>query len=137
MSTLNNFIESLTREKDNLTNMWIIKGSNAHALVVHGRSNTCNPKTKRKGKGKAHAEPKKEGYPKTFDDSSGSKGGKGKKGNTNCGYCNCGYHPESTCMKKYMIIWRGFFRRTSLGITFPKLPRRHQKIKPNKVTIMH
>jgi hypothetical protein len=87
-------------EKDNLIKMGIIKGSNAHALVVHESNNTCNPKTKKKGKGKAHAEPKKEGYSKPFDDSSGSKGGKGKKGKTKCGYCNHGYHLESACMKK-------------------------------------
>jgi hypothetical protein len=64
------------------------------------RENTFNPKTKQKGKGKAHSEHKKEGNSKPFDDSSGSKGGKGKKGKSKCGYCNHDYHPKSTCMKK-------------------------------------
>jgi hypothetical protein len=49
--------------------MGIIKGSNAHPLIIHERRNTCNLKTKKKGMGKAHAEPKKEGYSKPFDDS--------------------------------------------------------------------
>jgi hypothetical protein len=54
----------------------------------------------KKGKEKAHFEHKKEGNPKPFDDSSGSKGGMGKKGNLKCSYYNCDYHPKSTCMKK-------------------------------------
>jgi hypothetical protein len=100
MSTLDRFIKALTHEKDTLFKMSIIKGPNAHALVVHESGNTCNPKTKKKGKGKEHAEPKKEGYSKPFHNSSISKGGKGKKGKTKCVYCNCGYHPEFACMKK-------------------------------------
>jgi len=89
-------------EKDKLIKMGTIKGSNAHALVVHESSNTPNLKTKKKGKGKAHAEPKKEGHSKPFDDSSSSKGGKGKKGKTKCNYYNCSYHLEYACMKKHI-----------------------------------
>jgi hypothetical protein len=100
--TLDQFIESLMHEQYKLIKMGIIKGPNVHALVVHERNNTSNSKSKKKGKGKVHAEPKKEGYSKPFDDSSGSKGGKGKKGKTKCSYCNHGYHPESTCMKKHI-----------------------------------
>jgi hypothetical protein len=100
MPTMDHFIESLMHEKDKLIKMGIIKGPNVHALAVHERNNTSSSNSKKKGKGKVHADPKKEGYSTPFDDSSGSKGSKGKKGKNNCGYCNHGYHPESTCMKK-------------------------------------
>ena len=85
MPTLDQFIQSLAHEQDKLIKMGIIKGPNAHALDVHESSDTSNPKTKQKGKGKVHAKPKKEGYSKPFDDSSGSKGGKGKRRNK-CGF---------------------------------------------------
>jgi hypothetical protein len=76
------------------------KGPNVHALVGYERKKISNSKSKQKGKGKVHAKTKKEGYSKPFNDSSRSKGGKGKKGNTKCGYRNHSYHPKSTCMKK-------------------------------------
>jgi hypothetical protein len=67
--------------------MWIIKGPNVHALVVHeSSSSTSNLKSKKKYKRKAHAKLKKEEYSKPFDDSSGSKGEKGKKGKSKYGY---------------------------------------------------
>jgi hypothetical protein len=59
MPTLDQFIKSLMHEQDKLIKMGTIKGSNAHALVVHESNNACNPKTKKKGKGKVHVEPKK------------------------------------------------------------------------------
>jgi hypothetical protein len=61
MPKLDQFIESLTHNQDNLINMWIIKGYNAHALVVHDINNTCKLEMKQKGKGKVHAKPNKEG----------------------------------------------------------------------------
>jgi hypothetical protein len=48
---------------------------------MHERNNICNMKTKKKGKGKAHVDPRKEGK-------------------TKCGYCNHDYHPKFACMKK-------------------------------------
>jgi hypothetical protein len=45
-----------------------------------------------KDKRKAHANPKKEGYSKPFDDASRSKGGKGRKGDK-CTYYHKGFHP--------------------------------------------
>jgi hypothetical protein len=124
MLTLDQFIESLMHEKDKLIKMGIIKGSNVHALVVHERSNACNLKTKKKGKGKVHAEPKKEGYSKPFDDSSGSKGGKGKKGKTKCGYCNHGYHPESACMKKQIDQMVQILQKNNLGDHIPEAAKK-------------
>jgi hypothetical protein len=97
--SLDLFIESLTHEKDNLIKMGEIKRSKVHALVFH-ESNKSNPKTKQKGKGKKDPKQRKDSNFKVLDDSSSSKGGKGKQGKTKCGYCNHGYHPESSCMKK-------------------------------------
>jgi hypothetical protein len=57
-----------------------IKGSKMHALVVQYGSSQKIHKYKNKDKGKAHGNPKKEGYSKPFNDSSRSKGGKGRKG---------------------------------------------------------
>jgi hypothetical protein len=42
--------------------MVIIKGLKAHALVVHERSISQNPKSKQKCKENAHVELNKEGY---------------------------------------------------------------------------
>jgi hypothetical protein len=99
MPSLSQFIDALTQEHDKLIHMGIIKGPKAHALVLHDGNNSQNPKSKRKGKEKAHADPKKEGYSKPFNNSSGSKGGKNKQGKK-CGYCNRGNHLELACMKK-------------------------------------
>jgi hypothetical protein len=96
MPTLDQFIESLTHEQDQLKKMWAIKRPNAHALVVHESNSGCNPKTKQKGKGKAHYEHKKEGNSKSLNDSYTSKGGKGKKGKPKCSY----YHPKTTCIPR-------------------------------------
>jgi hypothetical protein len=63
MSTLDQFIESLMHEKDNLIKMGIIKGSNAHALVVHERSKHMQSKDQAKRKGKAHASQRRKGTP--------------------------------------------------------------------------
>jgi hypothetical protein len=46
-----------------------------------------------------HANPKKEGYSKLFNDASRSKGGKGRKGEK-CSYFHKGFHLESTYMQK-------------------------------------
>jgi hypothetical protein len=70
MSTLDHFIESLMHEQDKLIKMGIIKGPNVHALVVHEIKKTSNSKYKKKGKGKLHVEPNKEGRSKPFDVSS-------------------------------------------------------------------
>ena len=56
-----------------------IKGSKEHALAVHNGSDNPKQRSKYKYKGKAHANPKKEGNTKPFNDSSRSKGEKGKK----------------------------------------------------------
>jgi hypothetical protein len=75
MPSLETFIEALMQEQDKLIKMGVIKNSKAH-----DGNNSQNQRSKQKGKGKAYVEPKKEGYSKPFNDSSGSKGGKGKKG---------------------------------------------------------
>jgi hypothetical protein len=102
-ATLDIFIESLTHEKYKLIKMGAIKSSKVHALVVH-ESNKSNPKSKQKGKGKKDPEQRKEINFKPFDESSSSKGGKGKQGKSKCGYCNHGYHPESSCMNKKIYL---------------------------------
>jgi hypothetical protein len=80
MHSLEVFIESLMQEKNKLINMGKIKGPNVHALAMQDGINHPNKKSKDKYKMKAHANPKKEGYSKPFNDASGSKGGKGRKG---------------------------------------------------------
>jgi hypothetical protein len=48
MSTLDQFIEALTHEQDKIIKMWILKGPNAHALVVHESSTTLPIQSPRK-----------------------------------------------------------------------------------------
>jgi hypothetical protein len=64
-----------------------IKGPKVHALVVQDGINNTNNKYKEKDKRKAHANPKKEGSSKPFNDASRSKGEKGIKGEK-CTYCH-------------------------------------------------
>jgi hypothetical protein len=74
MPSLEAFIESLTQEQNKLINMGEIKGPKAHALTVQYGSGHQYYKSKDKYKRKAHANPKKEGYSKPFNDASRSKG---------------------------------------------------------------
>jgi hypothetical protein len=60
--------------------MGTIKGPKVHSLAVQDGSNHPNHKYKYKDKRKANENPKNEGYSKPFNDSSRSKGGKGRKG---------------------------------------------------------
>jgi hypothetical protein len=65
--SLEEFIESLTQEQTKLINMGKIKGPKVHALTVQD-GNHQYQKSRDKGKRKAHANPKKEGYSKPFID---------------------------------------------------------------------
>jgi hypothetical protein len=87
MLSLDPFIEFLTQEHNKLINMGKIKGPKEHELTVQDGSDHQYQKSKEKYKRKAHANPKKEGYSKRFNDASRSKGGKGRKGEK-CTYCH-------------------------------------------------
>jgi hypothetical protein len=63
--------------------------------------------------------PKKEGYTKPFNDSSGSRNEKGKKGNR-CTYCQRGFHPESSCMKKQIDQMAEILQKHNLGDHIPQ-----------------
>jgi hypothetical protein len=97
MPSLEEFTEFLTQEQSKLIEMGKIKGPKAHELIVKDVSSNKFHKYKYKYKRKAHANPKKEGYSKPFNDSLRSKGGKGRKGEK-FSYFHKGFHPESTCM---------------------------------------
>jgi hypothetical protein len=77
--SLDTFIKALIQEQDKLINIGVIKNSKAHALVAHDGKNSQHQKSKKKGKENVHAEQKKEGYSKPFNDSLGYKSGKGKE----------------------------------------------------------
>ena len=87
MPSLKEFMESLIFEQDKLIGMGKIKPPKAHALAVHDgnhnknhRSDSNQKNQQQKDKGKVHSHPNKEGYTKPFNDSSGSRNEKGKKG---------------------------------------------------------
>jgi hypothetical protein len=103
MPSLEDFIESLTQEKNKLIIMGKIKVPKAHALTVQDDSDHQYHKYKEKDKRKEHANPKKEGYSKPFNDASGPKGGKGRK-REKCNYFHKGFHPESACMQKHIDL---------------------------------
>jgi hypothetical protein len=109
MPSLEAFIYSLTQEQNKLINMGKIKGPKAHALTVKDVNGHQYHKSKDKDKRKEHANPKKEGYSKPFNDASRSKGGKGRKGEK-CTYSHKGFHPKS-CM--YVEIDRYNYPNTS------------------------
>jgi hypothetical protein len=97
MPSLKEFIESLTQDQTKLINMGNIKGPKAHALTMKYGNNHQYHKYKDKDKRKSHANLKKEGYSKPFNDASGSKCGKGRKGEK-CTYFHKGFHPEFASM---------------------------------------
>jgi hypothetical protein len=113
MPSLEEFIEFLTQEKTKLVNMGKIKGPKEHALTMQDGSHQYQ-KYKYKYKRKSHAHPKKEGYTKPFTDASGSKGGKGRKGEK-CTYYHKEFHPESACMKKQIDLMSQILQQNNLG----------------------
>jgi hypothetical protein len=102
-----------------------IKGPKAHALTLKDGSGHQYHKSKYKDKIKAHANLKKEGYSKPFNDAFGSKGGKGRKWEK-CTYCHKGFHPESTCMNKNIIMTQ-IIHQNNLG---DRIPEGSKKKKP-------
>jgi hypothetical protein len=134
MISLEEFIESLTQEQTKLINMGKIKGPKAHSLIVqYGRHKYH--KSKDKDKRKSHANPKKEGHSKPFTDASGSKGGKGRKGEK-CTYFHKGFHPKSACMQKQIDIMNQILHQNNLGDCIPegarkKKPKDHNPKKDN------
>ena len=131
MPTLDQFIESLMHEQYKVISMGT-KGPNVHALDVHENKNTSTPNSKLKGKGKVHSEPKKEGHSKPLDDTSSSKGGKGKKGKSKCGDCNRGFHPKSSCMKKTSNLMAKLLQQNNLGDCNPEDAKKLEDQLPNE-----
>jgi hypothetical protein len=119
MPSLEAFIKSLTQEQNKLINMGKIKGPKAHALTVKYGSSHQYHKYKDKDKRKSHANPNKEGYSKPFNDASGSKGGKGRKGEK-CTYFHKGFHPESACMQKQIDQMAQIIQKNNLGDCIPE-----------------
>jgi hypothetical protein len=129
MPSLEDFIESLTKEQTKLINMGTIKGPRAHALTVHDGSHKYH-KSKDKDKQKSHAHPKKEGYTKPFTDASKSKGEKGRKGEK-CTYCHKGFHSESTCMQQKIDLMSQILQKNNLGYRIPKGAKKKKPKDPN------
>ena len=80
MPSLETFIESVIQEQDKIIKMGVVKNSKVHALTTHDGNSSQHQKSKRIGNEKVNAKQKKEGYSKPFNDSSGSKRRKVKKG---------------------------------------------------------
>ena len=125
MPSLKEFMESLTFEQDKLIGMGKTKPPKVHALAVHDDSHNKNHRydsnqknQQQKDNGKAHSHPKKEGYTKPFNDSSSSRSEKGKKGNR-CTYCQRGFHPESSWMKKQIDQMAEILQKHNLGDHIP------------------
>ena len=101
MPSLAEFMESLTKEKDNLVMMGTIKPSKDQASVA-GDSN-MDSKGKKKANLKKPTDQKKD-KSKSHKESSISKKNsqknKAKGEMIKCTYCGKGFHPKSSCMKK-------------------------------------
>eukprot|EP00253_Pinus_taeda_P005570 PITA_05570 len=85
----------------------------------------------KKDKGKLHSHPKKEGYTKPFNDSSGSRNEKGKKGNR-CTYCQRGFHQESSCMKKQIDQMAEILQKHNLGDHIPQGAKKKTEDPPHR-----
>jgi hypothetical protein len=95
-----------------------IKGPKAHAITLQYGSGHQYHKSKYTYKIKSHENTKKEGYSKPFNDAFRSKGGKGRKWEK-CTYCHKGFHIESTCMHK-MILMTNIIHQNNLGDRIPR-----------------
>ena len=97
--SLDNFMESLTRDQDKLVQMGTIKSSKDQDLVA----GVLNPsKGKNKAKDSRKQDKKKQERPKSSDGGSNTYKDKDKKNKdkTKCTYFHKGLHPKSACMKK-------------------------------------
>ena len=74
--SLDDFIDSLTQGQNKLINKGKIKVQKVHALTMQDGSSHKYQKYNDKYKSKAHANPKKEGYSKPFNEAFRYKGGK-------------------------------------------------------------
>ena len=126
MSSLEAFIDSLTKEKDKLVQLGTLKTSRNHALATFGSKNG-------KSKGKKKIKEKK---PKSDDEDEGSnsidRGSKSKmkskkKGSSKCSYCNKGFHSKKSCFKKKMHTKTQFLERHNIDV-----PNFVRKKKPKK-----
>jgi hypothetical protein len=123
MPMLAQFIESLTQEQTKLIHMSLMKDPKAHALTMQD------------GKG-SFKQNNKEGYSKSFNDSSGSKDSsdskkkkKKKKGNQ-CTYRNKPNHEESTCMKKQIDLMEHALQHNNLVNFIPEGVKKQKEEDP-------
>jgi hypothetical protein len=116
MPTMDQFIDSLTHEKEKIIQMGLIKDPKAHALTIHDGKRSFKQNKKEKLN-------EKEGYSKPFNDSLGSKDSsnskKNKKGN-HCTYYNKPNHEQSTCMKKHIELVEHALHQKNLGNFIPE-----------------
>jgi hypothetical protein len=127
--SLEEFIESLTQEKNKLINMGTIKGPRAHALTMHYVSQKYQ-KYKDKDKRKYHPHTKKEEYTKPFINASRSNGEKERKGDK-CMYCHKGFHSKSACMQKKIDLMSHIIQQKNLGDRIPKGENKKKPEDPN------
>ena len=89
-----------------------------------------NSKSNQQSKGKwKDSNPRKEGNPKPSDGSIGSKE-KDTKGKSKCTYCNSGYHPESSCMKKTIDLIAHTLQQNNLGHLIPENSKKKEEKTP-------
>jgi hypothetical protein len=100
-----------------------IKGPKAHALTLQYGRGHQNKKYKYKYKRKEHANPKKEGYSKPFNNAFGSKGGTGRKGEKYT-YFHKVFHPKSSCMYKQIYHMAQILQQNNLGEWIPEVVKK-------------
>lgn len=103
MSSLDHFMNEITKEEDKLIQMGTIKPSKSHALAANRGTKDQKGPSKKEKKQKNQGEKKQEQNlvaPKASNDASSSKGDKPKKEKTNCSYCKKNGRDEHKCLKK-------------------------------------
>jgi hypothetical protein len=80
----------------------------------------------------------KEGYSKPFTDASGSKGGKGRKGEK-CTYYHKGFHPKFASMQKKIDMMTQILQKNILGDHIPEgsKKKKQEDQNPKKGNYIH
>jgi hypothetical protein len=130
MPSLDDFIEALNQEKENLVFMGSIKDSRDHSLAKK-EARKPSFKDQKRGKGKK-LEARKEKFLKLTDKSSSDHKGKKKKDRYKCIYCQKGYHPKYSCMRKTIDEMAKILQQNNLMVLTNARKKDEEKVNRRK-----
>lgn len=126
MPSMDDFIESLIHEQNKLIQMGALKHSKYHALAAY----ESNKKKKQKNKGKMELYHIDEESIESSKETLNPKGGKTKKEQTKCSYCNRGFDPKSSCMVNTISLMAKVLQQHNLADCIPDSVKKKTEDKP-------